>query len=265
MRARGRMFGDQSDAPASPAAHRRSGRCPATWSAMNTAFFDFIDRCQRQTDGFVATSPSDSWRLGAVVMAQHAGDFVTVRASPADRGGYGSGGLHALPGGMVWTAIAPRKAGVMALLEASLRTRMLEETSLASAATLAISFCGLGPVVSGVLVKGQPRFALIAPYSSRLAERAALQAGDHSANASAWVSCASVPWDGLAPANSVIVAHRLWAILADRERERARPHVARSVAQCAHWATLARLPVVPHPWDGPGPISAWRTAWKAIG
>lgn len=197
MTARGRMFGDQSDASASPAAHRRSGRRPAAWSAMNTAFFDFIDRCQRQPDGFVATSPPDSWRLGAALMVQHAGDFVTIRASPADGGGSGSGGLHALPGGMVWTGDRPREAGVMALVETSLRTRVLEETSFASAATPAMSFCGLGLVVSGDLVRGQPRFTLIAPYASRLTERAAVQAGDRSVNAPSGYRAPRSPGAGL--------------------------------------------------------------------
>lgn len=234
---------------------------------MNTAFVHFVDRCQGQADGFVATSPLARWRLGAVLMAQHAGNFVTIRKSPADGGAYEFGGLHALPGGMVRTGDWPgeEEAAAPALVEASLRARVLKEASLTSAAIPAISFCGLGPVVSSYSVKGQARFTLIAPYACPLEERASLQADDHSVDDCAWVSCAAIPWERFAPANRVIVAHRLWAILADCERESARPHVARSVAQCTRWATLMGLPAVPRPWDGPEPIEAWRNAWEAVG
>lgn len=235
--------------------------------AMNTAYLQFIDRCSGQPDGFVATSASVPWRLGAVLMAQYGGEFVTIRKSPADGGAYEFGGLYALPGGMVRTDDCPLEATAAAtvLVEASLRARVFKEASLALAAVSAISFCKVGPVVSSYSVKGNARFTLVAPYASSLEERAALHADDHSVDACTWMSCDAIPWDRFAPANCVIMAHRLWAILADRERDSARPYIARSVAQCSRWAHWVGLPAVPLPWDGPGLISAWRNAWEAIG
>jgi hypothetical protein len=226
----------------------------------------FLRSCRILSDGFVARSESDRWRLGAIVFARSDQSFAAIQKAAPSSGTYEFKDLWALPGGMV--RASNRQAGwgeseIAQLTIASSRQRADVEAGFPADHPQSLVPVGsLGPIVTNYTAKGQQRYTLVVVLEFEVSEPFELSPRDHSVQASRWMEL-PLRWDRFAPANRLAIAHLLWSRLSAEQKETARAPVEEAAMQCATWASDTGWPSPPRPWDPPSDLEKWRSAFVA--
>lgn len=215
---------------------------------------NFLQQCQALEDGFAALSPDTPWRLGGVVLINAADGFATVRK--AAKPGYEFSGDWALPGGMVRVSGAGQS--LRARIDAALRERARAEAGLTLQALIPLN--ALGPVVTRYTAKRRLRHTLVAAFESAAPTGARLEPADPSIQAARW-AVPTTELSGFAPANRLILGHRLWPCLDADHQEAARRVLAEAVEACGDYAAEVGVIQPPPPWASSTEIRAWSRSW----
>lgn len=220
----------------------------------------FLRSCRILSDGFVARSDSDRWRLGAIVFANSKQSFAAIQKAAPSSGNYEFKDLWALPGGMVRASNRQpdwSDSEILRLTIASSRQRAELEAGFPPDETQNPAPIGsLGPIVTSYTAKGQQRYTLVVVLEFEVPEPFELSPRDHSVQAARWMEIPP-PWDRFAPANRLAIAHLLWPRLAAEQKETARAPIEEAARQCASWASDTGWPSPPRPWDPPSDLKKW--------
>ena len=235
--------------------------------SLNQTVYNFLRRCAAQTDGFLAPSEITPWRLGAVVMAEHAGGFVVVRKAAVTGEAYEFAGFLSLPGGMVRANDWPNvnlPVDPVQLVRLSLHNRALREAALAPEIMSDLRDAALGPIMTSYSAKGRQRFTLMLVHLCSINEPLKLKSTDRSIDAATWIPLFD-SWEDFAPANRLIVAHLMWSRLSAEQRDLARKTVEAAAEICSDWARNAGAVPVPTPWADADVLKNWLGSWQHFG
>lgn len=218
-----------------------------------TDLSSFLRRCQRLEDGFVATHREAIWRLGGVVAIETNQGLASVQK--AAKLGYEFSGFWALPGGMIRAAA---EEPLRLRIDAALRERVRAEAGLDLKIVTPLS--ALGPVITCYTAKECLRYTLVAAFESSVPVTSVLAPSDTSIQAARW-SFPLADLSGFAPANRLILGHRLWMYLDVSQQAAARGTLTEATMACIGYAVEAGIAPPPPPWALPAEILAWSRSW----
>jgi hypothetical protein len=233
-------------------------------SAMAQVLSQFLESCQALKDGFVAIDDQSAWRLGTVLFARHGESFAHVQKAPVQSGRYEFSNLWALPGGMIRAvAGAGQAATITSLAKVSMQQRAEKEAGIPHHMTENATLClNLGPIVTSYTASnGKLCFTLMTAQECQLDNGIALHPSDKSIKAAGWIK-PPLDWESYAPANRLIIAHKLWPNLTELDKDRSRAAIQAAVNQCTQWAQSVEMSPACGPYDKPRIIQRWVNSWQ---
>ena len=222
----------------------------------------FVTRCRSLPDGFVATSETNRWRLGTVLLLRRDGALAAVQKAGPDN--YEFRGAWSLPGGMV----RAQELGVLnkwddaaTLMRSSLAARAAVEAGIQDKDISGLRLStGFGPIVTSYTARCMTHFTLVTVQVADAVRQINLVAADRSVQNAGWLQ-PPLDWETLAPANRVIVAHAFWGSMTPDQQDCATKSIACAVSKCAGWSREMEWLAAPPPWADEEDLRRWRVSW----